>query len=373
MEKKLLFAKVIEWQNKSYFNKQITEKDFKIRTIKVPIYSDKGFEVSFDANIFERNLEAETSAKKEAEFHRKKARSLHKKADLYKDFSKSAEKDITKVDQNIRSIYKSYTGTGVNVAKTSTYQKASLHKKLNEIDRSKYYSASMSSKFDARQEEYKAANLENKQFLEFRKSIKETIKIPNPAHKDLSRERYSVHFEEEVSDLGTEKQILFSYRLQKRMAKKNLSIHDLLKNSSKELGEKFFLKDFVDEIDNRSIKDAYIPSFENEISEVVNYEMQKYFKNFSGRYEITNIKIDCKIEKKYFNIYEIKWGTPDPLFSFFGGISYWYNDEFLIGKRQKAIFRLATHFLLTFFSLGWWLPIPIYLYIKHRIKLNKKK
>ena len=92
----------------------------------------------------------------------------------------------------------------------------------------------MSSKFDARQEEYKAANLENKQFLEFRKSIKETIKIPNPAHKDLSRERYSVHFEEEVSDLGTEKQILFSYRLQKRMAKKNLSIHDLLKNSSKE-------------------------------------------------------------------------------------------------------------------------------------------
>ena len=55
MDKKKLITNVLVWNNKSFLNKQIKEKDIKIRTIKAPVYIDQGFDISFEAAIFKRH------------------------------------------------------------------------------------------------------------------------------------------------------------------------------------------------------------------------------------------------------------------------------------------------------------------------------
>ena len=87
MDKKKLIKNVLVWNNKSFLNKQIKEKDIKIRTIKAPVYIDQGFDISFEADIYERDLAAEAQAKNLAKFHQKKADKLQRKADLYKDLA----------------------------------------------------------------------------------------------------------------------------------------------------------------------------------------------------------------------------------------------------------------------------------------------
>ena len=72
MDKKKLITNVLAWNNKSYLNKQVKEKDIKIRTIKAPVYIDQGFDISFEADIYERDLAAEAQAKNLAKFHQKK-------------------------------------------------------------------------------------------------------------------------------------------------------------------------------------------------------------------------------------------------------------------------------------------------------------
>jgi len=41
MDKNKLIKNVIAWNNKSFLNKQVKEKDIKIRTIKAPVYMIK--------------------------------------------------------------------------------------------------------------------------------------------------------------------------------------------------------------------------------------------------------------------------------------------------------------------------------------------
>ena len=87
MDKNKLIKNVIVWNNKSFLNKQVKEKDIKIRTIKAPVYIDQGFDISFEADIYERDLAAEAQAKNLAKFHQKKADKLQSKSNLYKDLA----------------------------------------------------------------------------------------------------------------------------------------------------------------------------------------------------------------------------------------------------------------------------------------------
>ena len=119
-----------------------------------------------------------------------------------------------------------------------------------------------------------------------------------------------------------------------------------------------------------SLEETYQLGYETQISYEIHGYMQKHFKNFHGQYEITKINIKCKIEKKYFNIYEARWGAPVPWFNVMGGVSYWFKDEFLVGKAHKSPFKLRIHIGLSLFTFGWWIPVLIYLYIKHRRKFK---
>lgn len=367
MDKKKLIKNVLVWNNKSFLNKQIKEKDIKIRTIKAPVYIDQGFDIIFEADIYERDLAAEAQAKNLAKFHQKKADKLQRKADIYKDLAYEPPGSFGKYVTRKREIAQTYGSTSKEFLNVLNERKSLQF--LNEQMSSRSSFTSLQAKL-ARN---KADSLKNQTFLIFKKKVKEKIKINNPTDK-LNKKRSLTHIEEDEKLIGKDEGILFEQTINNNIEKKNIQLKDLIDNKNKEIGKIHKLKDFTKKsslnFGGVSLEEAYQLGYENLISHEINEYMQKHFKNFYGRYEITKINIKCKVEKKYFNIYEARWGSPVPVFNWMGGVSYWIKDEYLAGKAHKSPFKLGINIGLSLFTFGWWIPVLIILYILHRRKFK---
>jgi len=367
MDKNKLIKNVIAWNNKSFLNKQVKEDDIKIRTIKAPVYIDQGFDISIEADIYERDLAAEAQAKNLAKFHQKKADKLQSKSNLYKDLAYEPPGSFNKYVTRKKEIAQTYGANSKEFLNVINERKS-----LQALNEQMSTDSSLTS-LQAKLARTKANSLKNQTFLIFKKKVKEKIKINNPTN-EVYQKRFTIHLEQDDKFIGTDEGILYEQTISNKIQKKNLDLKDLINVKIKEIGKNHKLNDWTKKsfsnFNELSLEETYQLGYETQISHEIHGYMQKHFKNFHGQYEITKINIKCKIEKKYFNIYEARWGAPVPWFNVMGGVSYWFKDEFLVGKAHKSPFKLGIHIGLSLFTFGWWIPVLIYLYIKHRRKFK---